>query len=99
MFGSLGQHKDRISQFTVSKDIHKSAAIATLQTDDENKSRFPKSFTFTDFDVNQDNLSRGFVAFCSFFPCSLTFFHRGKKQKSGGRQQRSSRADKQHCFP
>ena len=45
-FGSLGQHKDRISQFTVSKDIHKSAAIATLQTNDENKSRFPKSFWF-----------------------------------------------------
>ena len=33
-----------------------------------------------------------FVAFCSFFPCSLTVFHRG-------RQQKSSRADKQHCFP
>ena len=40
-----------------------------------------------------------FVAFCSFFPCSLTFFHRGRKQKSGGRQQKSSRADKQDCFP
>ena len=38
-------------------------------------------------------------SFCSFFPCSLTFFHRGRKQKSGGRQQKSSRADKQHCFP
>ena len=32
-FGSLGQHIDtRIFQFTVSKDIHKSAAIATLAT-------------------------------------------------------------------
>ena len=40
-----------------------------------------------------------FVAFCSFFPCSLTFFHRRKKKKSGGRQQKSSRADKQDCFP
>ena len=40
-----------------------------------------------------------FVAFCSFFPCRLTFFHRGRKQKSGVRQQKSSRADKQHCFP
>ena len=45
------------------------------------------------------NLSFLFVAFCSFFPCSLTFFHRGRKQKSVGRQQKSSRADKQHCFP
>ena len=26
------------------------------------------------------------VAFCSFFPCSLTVFHRGRQQKSGGRQ-------------
>ena len=40
-----------------------------------------------------------FVAFCSFFPCSLTVVHRGRKQKSGGRQWKSSRADKQHCFP
>ena len=27
-----------------------------------------------------------FVAFCIFFPCSLTVFHRGRQQKSGGRQ-------------
>ena len=27
-----------------------------------------------------------FVAFCSFFPCSLTAFHRGRQQKSGVRQ-------------
>ena len=27
-----------------------------------------------------------FVAFCSFFPCSLTVFHRGRQQKSGNRQ-------------
>ena len=27
-----------------------------------------------------------FVTFCSFFPCSLTVFHRGRQQKSGGRQ-------------
>ena len=40
-----------------------------------------------------------FVAFCSFFPCSLTVFHMGRQQKSGGRQQKSSRADKQLCFP
>jgi hypothetical protein len=40
-----------------------------------------------------------FVAFCSFFPCSLTVFHMGRPQKSGGRQQKSSRADKQLCFP
>ena len=39
------------------------------------------------------------VAFCSFFLCSLTVFHRGRQQKKGGRQQKSSRADKQHCFP
>jgi hypothetical protein len=36
--------EDRISQLAVSKDVHKSAAIATLQTNNENKSRFPKSF-------------------------------------------------------
>ena len=40
-----------------------------------------------------------FVAFCSFFPCSLTVFHRGRQQKSMGRQWKSSRADKQNCFP
>ena len=33
-----------------------------------------------------DNLDRYFVAFCSFFPCSLTVFHRGRQQKSRGRQ-------------
>ena len=27
-----------------------------------------------------------FVAFCSFFPCSLTVFHRGRQWKSEGRQ-------------
>ena len=27
-----------------------------------------------------------FVAFCSFFPCSLTVFHRGRQQKRWGRQ-------------
>ena len=40
-----------------------------------------------------------FVAFCSFFPCSLTVVHRGRQWKSGSRQWKSSRADKQHCFP
>ena len=40
-----------------------------------------------------------FVAFCSFFPCSLTVVHRGRQRKSGGRQWKCSRADKQHCFP
>ena len=35
---------DRISQLAARKDIHKSAAIATFQTNNENKSRFPKSF-------------------------------------------------------
>jgi len=43
--------------------------------------------------------TKQFVAFCSFFPCSLTVFIQGRQQKSGGRQQKSSRADKQHCFP
>ena len=38
--------EDRISQLTASKDVHKSAAIATFQTNNENKSRFPKSFWF-----------------------------------------------------
>ena len=27
-----------------------------------------------------------FVAFCSFFLCSLTVVHRGRQRKSGGRQ-------------
>ena len=49
-----------------------------------------------------------FVAFCSYFPGSLNVVHRGRQQKSGGRQpksqvdnrkrggrqQKSSRADK-----
>ena len=30
-----------------------------------------------------------FIAICSFFPCSLTVCERGRKQKSGGRQQKS----------
>ncbi len=35
----------RISQLTASNnDAHKSAAIASFQTNNENKSRFPKSF-------------------------------------------------------
>ena len=36
--------EDRISQLAASKDVHKSAAIATFQSNNENKSRFPKSF-------------------------------------------------------
>ena len=36
--------EDRISQLTVTKDVHKSAAIATFHINNENKSRFPKSF-------------------------------------------------------
>ena len=36
--------EDIISQLAASKDVHKSAAIATFQTNNENKSRFPKSF-------------------------------------------------------
>ena len=35
--------EDRISQHTASNDVHKSAAIASFQTINENKSRFPKS--------------------------------------------------------
>ena len=38
--------EDRISQLAASKDFHVSAAIATFQTNNENKSRFPKSFWF-----------------------------------------------------
>ena len=30
-----------------------------------------------------------FVAFCSFFQCSLTVFQRGRQRKSGGRQWKS----------
>ena len=36
--------EDRISQLTASNDVHKSAAIASFQTINENKSCFPKSF-------------------------------------------------------
>ena len=36
-------------------------------------------------EIVQETVSN-FVAFCSYFPCSLTVFHRGRKQKSGGRQ-------------
>ena len=36
--------EDRISQLAESKDFHISAAIATFQTNNENKSRFPKFF-------------------------------------------------------
>ena len=36
--------EDRISQLSASKNVHKSAAIVTFQTNNENKSRFPKSF-------------------------------------------------------
>ena len=34
-------------------------------------------------------LTKGFVAFCSFFPFSLTVFIQGRQQKSGGRQQKA----------
>ena len=37
--------------------------------------------------------------FVVFLQCSLTVFHRGRKQKSGGTKGKSSRADKQLCFP
>ena len=36
--------EDRISQLIESKDFHISAAIATFQTNDENKSPFPRFF-------------------------------------------------------
>ena len=36
--------------------------------------------------ANESCVESGFVAFCSFFPCSLSVFHRGRQQKSGGRQ-------------
>ena len=39
-----------------------------------------------------------FVAFCSFFPSSLTVFHRGRQLKSGSRQQKSFRAGQQNIF-
>ena len=55
------------------------------------------NYSFLEFS-NFENF-KYFVAFCSFFPCSLTVFIQGRQQKSGGRQQKSSRADKQHCFP
>ena len=37
---------DRISQLAASKDSHKRAAIASFQTINENKSRFPKAFWY-----------------------------------------------------
>jgi len=36
--------EDRISQLAARKDFHVSAAIATFQTNNENKSRFPNFF-------------------------------------------------------
>ena len=36
--------EDRISQLAASKDFHVSAAIATFQTNNENKSRLPNVF-------------------------------------------------------
>ena len=39
-----------------------------------------------------------FVAFCSFFPCSLTVFHRGRQWKSGGRQWISLEVDNRITF-
>ena len=36
--------EDRISQLTASNDVHKSVEIASFQTINENKSRFPQSF-------------------------------------------------------
>jgi hypothetical protein len=41
---SYSKKEDGISQLTASIDIHKSAAIASFQTNNENKSGFPKSF-------------------------------------------------------
>ena len=41
---SYFRKEDRISQLAASKDVHKSAAIATFQTNNENKSPFSKSF-------------------------------------------------------
>ncbi len=38
--------EDRITHLTASKGVHKIAAIASFQTNNENKSRFPKSFWF-----------------------------------------------------
>ena len=39
------------------------------------------------------NMKRKFVAFHSFFPYNITVFHKGRQQKSGGRQCKRSRAD------
>ena len=47
---------------------------------------------------NDQGLFTIFVAFCSFFPCSLTVVHRGRQWKSGGRQWKSSRAGRQNIF-
>ena len=48
--------------------------------------------------TNLKKSQKTFVAFCSFFPCSLTVFHRGRQQKSRGRQWKSSRAGQQNFF-
>ena len=66
------------------------------------KSKKTKTQKHADYDIWMipiGNPVKLFVAFCSFFPCSLTVCERGRKQKSRGRQQKSSRADKQLCFP
>ena len=63
------------------------------------KTQYPESRLGKSVDYELKSYTISFVAFCSFFPCSLTDFIQGRQQKSGGRQQKSSRADKQHCFP
>ena len=42
--------------------------------------------TLSEWDQALYHVEFDFVVFCSFFPCSLTVFHNGRKQKSGVRQ-------------
>ena len=46
-----------------------------------------------------EKYQRYLLHFVAFFHVASLFLYRGRQQKSGGRQQKSSRADKQHCFP
>ena len=47
---------------------------------------------------NDQGLFTIFVAFCSFFTCSLTVVHKGRPWKRRGRQWKSSRAGQQNNF-
>ena len=64
----------------------------------ENLLIWKRVFWFLKNVINR-NLNERFVAFCSFFPCSLTVVLMGRQQKSGSRQYRniSQKCNKTSC--